>query len=412
MNPTASLGFLKYMVLYFLFCFIITTYAIGKRFRLEPNWCFLISLLAIASWFLGFAGLYYPRAYAMLLFLSISMLLLTERRTVADTTAAALMFGAAVLTHGMVVLILVAAAIGLALHRRDAGFVMLFVVTAGAWYMYQAVIPLEIGVGQLRNPFWEVLQLARVERYREATLIIAPVIRISRLVYLASYVFLMLLSGASLIFGPKIAEGRRKQVLALAAFSIGGVLTLSLGFGEQTYRTYLYLVVPALCIVALSLPRRKTADALMIAFIFIFVGAHLPANYSIEGIYGQVPTTEIRGAEFTATRVNPIKGSIFYSYGPQIILYYNPDLLTRVSFTNTAVIYEEFLYITKKRKMYLPTPIARLDDVSYVITSMQSARDPKVDWEAWPATEAGQKANIIYANGHFQIYDNYARMQQ
>jgi hypothetical protein len=149
----------------------------------------------------------------------------------------------------------------------------------------------------------------------------------------------------------------------------------------------------------------------MVLLIFLFVGAHLPANYSTEAIYGQVPTSELRGAEFLATKVNPSKGIIFYAYGPQIILYYNTDLLTSVGFTNTAFIYQEFLHF-QKTGIYLPSPIARLDTVSYVITSIQTARDPNVDWEAWPRTEAGEMANIIYNNGYFQIYDNYTRLQQ
>ncbi len=55
-------------------CFVLITYGIGKRLKLAPNRCFLLSLLALSSWILSYSGFYYPRFVAMILLLLVLML--------------------------------------------------------------------------------------------------------------------------------------------------------------------------------------------------------------------------------------------------------------------------------------------------------------------------------------------------
>ncbi len=71
---SSILSFIKHMPLHFMLSFVLITYSIGKRFKLAPNRCFLLSFLAISSWMPDFAGFYYPRSYAMILFVSATQL--------------------------------------------------------------------------------------------------------------------------------------------------------------------------------------------------------------------------------------------------------------------------------------------------------------------------------------------------
>jgi hypothetical protein len=397
---------IKYMTLYFLFCFILVTYGIGKSFKLAPEHCFLLSFLALSSWLIGFAGYYYPRSYGMTLFLALFMLLLTPKRTVAAAIAMILLFSTSVLTHGMLPLAIIPAVILLAIYRKDPRFVALFIVITFAWYIYQAPIAMGIGIGQLLNPLWEVMRLAQMERYQESAPALLWAIRYARLVYLVSYAGLMA-GCVFLLLSRKIIAGRRKQVISLFAFAIGVASTVILGFGETTYRTYLYCIVPALCIVGLSLPRRKIATVLMVVLMCVFVIAYLPANHGNEAVYGQVLTSELKGTEFFVIEVNPPAGVAFYTFAAQL-MYYNQGFLATVGFPNCADIERDFHVLHEKFPEIYSSPISVLDRLHYVITSRQSVADyPGVPWQTWPQTEAGKMANLIYDNGHFQIYDNY-----
>jgi hypothetical protein len=399
--------FIRYMTLYFLLCFILITYAIGKRFKLSPENCFLLSFLALSSWLIGFAGYYYPRLYGMMLYLVLFMLLLTPEKTIAETVAVILLFTTSVLTHGMLPLAFIPAVILLAIYRRDPRFVALFIVITFAWYIYQAPIAMEIGVGQLLNPLWEILRLTQLERYQESAPALLWAMRYSRLIYLAAYAGLMA-GCVFLLLRRRIIAERRKQVISLFAFAIGLASTVVLGFGETTYRTYLYCIVPALCIVGLSLPRRKIAAVLMVVLMCIFVIAYLPANHSNEAIYGQVLTTELKGTEFFATKVNPPIGIAFYTFAAQLVVFHNPALLAMVGIPNCGDIERDFPILHEQFPDIYVRPISVLDRLHYVITSSQGAFDyPGVPWQTWPQTEAGKMANLIYDNGHFQIYDNY-----
>jgi len=405
-----TFSFIKYMPLFFLLCFVSITYAIGKRFELPSNRCFLLSFLALSSWLIGFAGFYYPRMYAMLLFLLLFMLLLTPQRTVAETIAAVLIFSAAILTHGMFPMVLIPGLVLLAIYRRDIRFVALFIVIFGAWYMYQCPLALESGVRTLSKPLFDILHLAQVERYQEPTLTLVLAVRYSRFAYLISYVALMA-GSAILLLGRRITGEYRKQVIALFTFAIGVSLALVLGFGEQAYRTYLYCVVPAASIAVLtvlSFSRRKIVTALTIFLMCLFVAAHLPANYGGEAQWGQVLTSELRGTEHFALRVKPAVGTAtFYTYATQLAFFHNPDLRGTVAFPSSQTVYNTYVHLQKKH-VPIVSPLEVLDRYYHIINYVIISNQGEVAyWEDWPQTEGGKEAYLIYNNGNLQIYDNH-----
>lgn len=402
--PSSFLDFVKAMPLFFTLCFVLITYSIGKRLELSPNRCFLLSFLAIASWMPDFAGLYYPRMYAMILFLSLFMLLLVSRRTVAETVMVILMFSAAVLMHGLVALALIPGVAVLALYRRDFRFVLLFVVIFTAWNIYQAPLIVKSGISMLGQPFYNIFLLANIEHYQGPALQSTIVARYTRIPYAISYIALMI--GCASLLIRSIKGERKKQIISLYLFAIGILSITALGFGESIFRAYIYAIVPAVAIVALSLPRRKIITTLALALMVLFTTLHLPANYGGEALWGQIQTYQLKGTEFFSTRVKRPGELVFQQYGGEIFWYYRLESVPSYSFPDSSALMDTF-YKTREIRPYLVEPINTLDRIAYVIISRHGSYPPEFDARVWPRTEAGRHANLIYNNGGLQLYDNY-----
>ena len=404
---SSFLGFVKAMPLYFTLCFVLITYSIGKRLELSPNRCFLLSFLAIASWMPDFAGLYYPRMYAMILFLLLFMLLLVSRRTAAETVVMILMFSTAVLIHGLVAMALIPGVVVLAVYRRDFRFVALFITIFFAWNIYLAPLVVESGIiSMLQSPFLSILSLADIERYQQPALMSTIVARYTRIPYAISYIALMV-GCAILLLRRGITGERRKQVFSLYFFATGLLVITVFGTGESVWRAYIYDIVPALAIVALSLPRRKIITALAIALMCLFTFLHLPANYCGESQWGQVQTYQLRGTEFFATKVKVSPGEILSQfYGGEVFWYYNTDFTCSLPLTSSVALLDTF-YKTHEVRPHLVEPINTLDRIPYVIISRHGTYPPEFNARVWPQTEAGGKANLIYNNGGLQLYENY-----
>lgn len=386
---------MKYAPLLWVLCLVLITYGIGKRFKLEPNRCFLVSFLAISSWLISYAGFYYTRFPAMLLFLLLFMLLLTPRRTVAESLVVMLMFAALVLTHGLTAIVVLPAVILLSFYRRDYRFVALFIVIFGAWHIYEASLALEAGIQAFAIPLRSIFEAALMGGYQGAASTARYATRYSQLSYLALYVVLMIGSVILLLRG-RITGQRREQVIALFCWSIGVALIVFWGHGEAVLRTYIYLLVPAVCIIALSFSSRK----LLIPLMCLFVALSPLANYGAQANWGQVLTTELKGTKFFALEVKP-QESYFYGYGEQLILYNDTNLVT-------VPLYSPLWLFRPPGEVDVST----LNELHYVIISKQGTDLQMFLWweaayDAWPRTEVGRMADLIYNNGYFQIYVNH-----
>ncbi len=390
------LPIMKYTPLFWILCFVFITYGIGKRFKLEPERCFLLSFLAISSWLIAFAGFYYARFPAMMLFMLLFMLLIVPRRTIADRVAVTLMFAALVLTHGLTAMAVLPAVILLSFYRRDYSFVALFIVIFGAWYMYEATTALEAGIQAFTTPLRNILELTQAERYQVSASTARLASRYSELGFAALYGVLMM-GSVILLLRRRITGQRRNQVISIFRWAIGVGLIVLWGHGEVVFRAFIYCVVPAACIIVLSFSSRKV----LIPLMCLFVALSPLSNYAGLAGWGQVLTTELKGAEFFALEVKT-PGSYFYGPGNQLPFYYNPDL---VMFPN----YNPFWYTRWPGEVNL----SDLDwNVHYIISSKQLTNWQTFSWgeapyDAWPKTEAGQKADLLYNNGDFQIYENH-----
>lgn len=390
----AATGFLMYMPLFFIVCFVFTTYAIGKRLDLTPNRCFLVSFLALSSLIVEMNN-YAPRSLAMGLYLLLFMLLLTPRRTAAEVIIAVLLFSVLVLTHGFTSLTVFPALILLSIYRKETRFIALFIVIFGAWYLYQASGAIEVGLRSIAKPMQMILFHLQTEQYQVAASTARLACRYSMLSYVALYV--VLVSGSAiLLLARRITGQRRKQVISLFCWAIGVSLLLLGGGGEVTLRLYLFNVVPASCIVVLSFSRRR----MLIPLMCLFVGLNPFANYSLEAAWGQVLTTELKGTEFLALKVKPVE-RYFYAGPGQLTLYSDPNLVVQ----HSAWLPLHSLGPKKQE-------IRVLNSLKHVILGKMGNDSILAAWQedpfaAWPQGESGGRADLIYNNGYFQIYENH-----
>lgn len=386
---------MKYTPLYWILCFVLITYAIGKRLGLTPNSCFLLSFLVVSSWLVPFAGFYYPRLPAMILFLLLFMLLLAPRRTVAESVLVMLIFGALLLSHGLTSLAVLPGLIVLSVYRKDYRFVALFFAIFGAWYMYQASGAMEAGVEAFLTPLKNVIEISQIERYQPASATGRYFARYSHLSYVVLYGVLMI-GSAILLLRQKITGERRKQVIALFAWIIGVGLLVFWGHGGAAWRVYVYCIVPMVCIVALSFSSRKLLIPLMCLFVALFP----MANYSALAGFGQVTTSGLKGAQFFALEVKPGQ-RYFAHFNAKQTLYHDPNLI-RVG----IVVSKDFVRELEEGD------VSPLDEYRYVVFSKLISDQVRFEWGedpylAWPQTEGGRRADLIYNSGYFQIYENH-----
>lgn len=386
--------FMKYSPLLWSLYLPFITYGIGKRLELEPNRCFLMSFLTISPWLVTFAGYYYARLPATVMFLLIFMLLLNPRRTSAEAVAVILMFTALVITHGLTSLSVIPGLTLVAIYRRDYGFLALFTVILGAWVMYEASPALEAGIQGFTTLLRNIFEAAWMGGYQGTASTARFVTRYSEVSYIALYAALMI-GSIILLVRRRIAGARRREVITLFCWAIGVALLVFWGHGELLFRTYLYSLVPAACIIALSYSGRK----LLIPLMWIFVTLSPLANYGAQADWGQVLTTELKGTEFFALEVKP-RESYFYGYGEQLIIYNDTNLVTGplYGFPVVSVSPDE-------------VDLSALDRSRYVLMSKLATERQMFLWletpyDAWPQTEVGRMADLIYNNGYFQIYVN------
>lgn len=391
---------LKYFPLFWMLFFVLATYAICKRFSLTPNQCFLVSFLAISSWLVPLAGGYKANSLAMILYLSLLLLLIVPRRTPAEVIAATVLFCALVFTHGFATLPVLAALIALAIYRRETRLITLFIVIFFSWYVYRASIAMAWGTRSFWTiPFKEIFLITQAERYQLPSVTARAVNRYSELGYLATYC-LLIAGSFILLLRQKITGQHRKQVITAFFWLIGvaSVIVLNYG-GEGSYRLYLFCLVPAACIIAMSFSSKK----LIIAVICLLIALSPLANHAVDAAYRQVRTTELKGSEFFALNIKPWH-SYYYGGDPALVNHYQPAYYQGVAFFAPS---------------WMPARTPDQVDLSfmdthcqYVIISSDGTDHVVFGWgvdpyASWPEkSEVGKRADLLYNNGYFQVYWN------
>jgi hypothetical protein len=389
------LDIMKYTPVFWILCFVLTTYGIGKVLKLPPDRCFLLSLLALSSFWLSFGGFYYPRLIAMMLFLLLFMLLLKPKRAVPETVAIIAMYVALVMSHGEVAISALLGLILLCIYKRDYRLLALFVVITSAWYTYQVAESLRYGISYLTTFFRDVLTMSQTERYQAPSAATGRLVaRYSQLLSLGLFGILMIWS-LILLVRHKIVWQHRDHIRTIYAWSLGVASFAVFGMSQSVVRSYIKCTVPAAGIIALSFYSKK----LLVPLILIFIPLSLLVNYAALAGFGQATVSELDGSRFLAIDVKP--DNYFAMFNAKLAFYYDPRMVTipaaspqysgavSLDTANTSV----------------------LDKYHYVVTSQDRSNSLVFAWgedpyAAWPQTEVGGKADLIYSSGYFEIYRN------
>jgi hypothetical protein len=123
----------------------------------------------------------------------------------------------------------------------------------------------------------------------------------------------------------------------------------------------------------------------------------LLTTYGGEAAFSQIRTTELKGAEFFAEKVDP-QTTYFYQFNSFLIDHYNPALLG-VPAKSSALLQSK-------------VDFSVMSGLKYVVLSRQGSDSLVYAWGedpyiGWLETEAGKSAALLYTNGYFQVYENH-----
>jgi hypothetical protein len=272
---------------------------------------------------------------------------------------------------------------------------MLSLAMFSFWYVYVATIAFEIGVNDLMTQVtsMEFFDILRGQKYSQGQ-INAPV-HFFRLSYLGTYLVYTAVATILYFFG-RIKKESEERITICLSWIVGIVLLFTvLRYGiEVDERCYLFMIVPALCTIVLSFSNQRIGRAALVILMVMVIVPHIPAHYGAE-CSDMVLTTELKGSEFFALRINP-EDKYFYRFHP-FVNYYNPD---------------KVIVASRTFKSWVSPDISILDTVTYIVDSKQSHNcmmysfdfDPIQDW----LDTNGDNLNSIYDNGCFKIYQIHA----
>lgn len=397
------LEWIRYFPLFWVGCFILLTYSIGKRLKVAPESQFLLTFMALASWWTSWSG-FSPQAIAILLYLVCFMILIAPRNTVSESFLLILTFCALIITHSIAALAILLSLGILSIYRRQTQLIMLFLVFFSAWYMFVAVATLQQGIASwwsapLRQIFQMMKQAGDVVG---ATTLQRMIFRYSQLAYVGIYGVIVI---AALVLSKRNTNKLKdNRLVSTCTLWIGGILGLSIAVPSTTAlitdmlsRLYLYGVIAAICILILAIQNRR----LLVFLMVIVIAIHLPAHYGAEVASGQVLPTEFKGDEFFALKVRPIE-PYFYNDGDvqKLIYFHNPELIN-------------IRYYSRQWDFAVPDMVdpSVLNKAKYIIFGKQG--NDRMLWgyghdplKEWLTTEGASRFTPIYDNGDFQIYLN------
>ena len=266
--------------------------------------------------------------------------------------------------------------------------------------MYQVPSAIEPGItGWLLSPFEGIFRAFNPTTSGLPVITARQVARYS-MVSLGVLYSGFMMGSLILLLRQRITGQRRKQVIFLFAWMAGAALVVLSGIVESVWRTFIFLLVPMTSIIALSFASRRLTAALVVAMVLSSV-LSIGASYAGEAAWGLVLTSELKGTQFIADKAVP--GAQVYFDGPmQFIFYADPNTARTMGFR-----YTEF-----SQKSPSEIDFSWLDTSHYVIVSTDSTATILAGWGAdpsadWVQTEGGRRADLIYNNGYFQIYENH-----
>jgi len=399
------LTLIKYAPLFWMGLFSLFIYNFGKRLGLSRNYSFALGFLALTSWFAQQD--FSPQGIAMLLYLLLLSLLIPVERTWQNNLLIMLTFAALTVTHSLTPLAVVAGSILILIFTKRVNLLLFLIAFWGAWYIIVATVAFEGSIQEwLKHPFHAftfLFSTEKMEAYEAPVSFGRTFWRSCQLSYFLLYMLLLLSSG--IFFLKTRIEGQdRRSITLLFLFLIGIPATLFVAFVEATTRTYMYALIPIIAIIMITFYRKKAAIALISLVMLITITLNMPARYGAEASWSQVLPSELAGGNFYAERINPdvdLDKTYYYNYAGFLILYHNPDLLAVSSLSSSQI----------HRSLDKPSLSPLSEWVRYVILSKQGTDVQFTSWgeapfQLWPFTAKGRRADLLYNNGYYKIFEN------
>jgi len=385
---------LRFAPFIWVIAFTLLTYAIGKHLALPRNSCFLLSFLALSSYWMFQSDLT-QQGIAVLLLLPCFVLLATPdpRQMAAVKILAVLCFAALVMTHGLTSLGLLLAVVVFSIYRKGRGetvpLALLFSVIWLAWYAYQATTALSLGVKRWLSAPWDYIfrMGTNVEGLYAPTHTGASALitQYSQLAYI--FIFgILAIAAVVYLFRGRIEPEKRPWLIVLIVW-VAGLAISGLIYPNREMYTRLYILglVPVLGIILLAFSNRKLLVPLILLCTLLF----LPARYGLEGAYGQTFSSELAGTKFFVQHSVQMEPWFFYRAGDQGVLpFYNPEVK-----------------IWPTRWFAADMPIEALDEASYVLASGHGGLRYEVI-DRWMQSVRGERASLVYVNNDFIIYES------
>lgn len=387
---------IKYMTLPWLVFFVFIVFSMGKGFGFSPNKCFLLSFLAISSFWTSH-HYYSPQSFALLIYLFIMFFTVTISDNMIKKSVSSIMFFFLVMTH---LLTTVSTLLSLFLtliykkykHVKINKEFILFTVIFIAWHIYLGSTVIQWGVPDTVN------RIVSMETTSVAGSKLHPSSTAELLSKAFQFTFILIYSIPVLIFiyDYRNKDYRQKMILnSILCWILGLAFITVTAYGTEVFeRLYLFSSVPLACFMIISLKDYKHSDKIFVCTMVIFVIMIIPAHYGNEA-RSITYTTELKGSEFLSKIVQP-QAPYYESYTYPFsfyLWYYKPDIM-----------YAEHHTLNSPND-----PL--LNYTTYIIDSRQEDIVLKFNYMSnpireWVAKEENGKLDLLYNNGDFNIYKN------
>ncbi|NHI95051.1 MAG: hypothetical protein EAX96_21350 [Candidatus Lokiarchaeota archaeon] len=332
---------LKYMPLFWTFCFILLTYSIGKVVLKESKLSFIFTFLAILS-FWSFHNYYGPQSVGILVYLLFLLLFLivferyTHEKFNKFFLLMMLIFFTLTIIHFLTVIAILIpflfASLYLYFKKQKIIFLGLGIVFGLiflVWNIYFTNFIFEYSINEIiyQTSNYELFSFFNTVKYSTTEILTRKIVHYLRLSYLIIY--FLLISYAFMIYLFKNKNNRHEiGFLFVWVFGIIILLIGRYGANEIDDRVYILSLIPMLLIIMLTFSKKT-----LLFVILILAFMHIPSHYGTES-YEMVRTTELIGSKFFAIETLNSEDSFSYHFR-SFIYYYDPKkiLVPWYSFT-------------------------------------------------------------------------------
>lgn len=392
---------IKYMPIFWLLSMIFLVFSIGKSFRLSSGDSFVATFIFLASFW---TPQYYYGGQSLAIIGFLSLFMLANIRESVTKIPNMILFSFLTITHFLTsVIYLTQMFAQMKLKNYSRELIILFFMIFTGWLIYLTPRVLEFGIDRF------IEQVSGNILYWEGTQKFEPVTQMRttinnfRLSYLLIYGIFLFMVCLFYFFG-KIDINRKNEINKIFPWLIVMTPFIFVKYGPEVFeRVYIFSLVPVVYIILLGISNKKMLSVLMVLVIILFI----PSQYGDE-ITWQTPTSELKGAEFFASKypydammnkeiTKGIKPKAYYGRQPSYIWYSNPDMI--------KIPAKSFPLFDKPGENIDSLATSILYNTSYVLDN-KKMRDAYTFYYGFNPIEGWVESShydLIYQNKDFQI---------